>query len=60
MLKRQGGTISVVGNIFPKCRFNAQLIHGLYHHTDIMTQDFTVEFVDNARVRFVADMLIKF
>ncbi len=39
--------------------FYTQLILGLYHHANIMTQDFTVEFIDNPLIRLVANMLIK-
>ena len=43
----------------PKRRFNAQLIHGLYHHANIMAEDFTQQFIDNRHIGFATDMLVK-
>ncbi len=40
----------------PKRWLNAQFIYGLYHHANIMTEDFTEQFVDNPRIGFIADM----
>ena len=41
----------------PKRRRNAQLLHGLYHHANIMTQDITKDFIDNSLIGFVAEQL---
>jgi hypothetical protein len=44
----------------PKHWLDAQLIHGLYLHANVMTPDFTEQLVDNLRISFVAEMLTEF